>query len=212
MMFDFHTHRKPKVACSALVNCFPEAFDAQVKGCFSVGIHPWYVRKIEDEEGYWENLTSILNLPQVLAIGEVGIDRVAKTSLDLQMDVFARQVELSEKLGKPLVIHAVHADDLIFYFKRKLKPLQPWAIHGFRSKPVVLKKYLDAGFYVSFGERCNVDALCEMPFDRMFLETDESLLPIEEIYDRVANIRGVSMQELERQLDENLHRFLGRAL
>ncbi|MBE6287288.1 MAG: TatD family deoxyribonuclease [Mediterranea massiliensis] len=213
MIFDFHTHREPQIPYKALVNCSPEVLATKsLEGYYSVGIHPWNVQQAVGSEEYWQNFSSLLSRPEVLAVGEAGIDRSSGVLLDVQEAFFVQQIRVSEELGKPLIIHAVHADDRMLYLRKKMKPSQPWAVHGFRAKPVAMKSYLEAGFYISFGERCNEESLRQIPADRLFLETDESMLPIEEIYERAAKVRNVSSKELEGQLAANLYRFFGRVL
>ena len=82
---DIHTHRQPEVPGEAIVNCFPETFVPQQEGWYSVGIHPWYIASssvsLADKKRCLERL---LYHPQVLAIGEVGLDKLADASLPLQ--------------------------------------------------------------------------------------------------------------------------------
>lgn len=89
---DIHTHRQPEVPGEAIVNCFPETFVPQQEGWYSVGIHPWYIASsgvsLADKKRCLERL---LYHPQVLAIGEVGLDKLADASLPLQGEVFEYQ-------------------------------------------------------------------------------------------------------------------------
>ena len=52
-------------------------------------------------------LERVVELPCVVAVGEVGLDALRGASLALQEFVFRRQVEISEAVGKPLVLHVV---------------------------------------------------------------------------------------------------------
>ena len=80
--------------------------------------------------------------------------------------------------GKPLVIHLVKAVDELLKVKRDLRPSNPWIIHGFRGKAALAEEYLKHGFYLSFGEKYQEVALCRVPADRLFIETDESEVSI----------------------------------
>ena len=64
---DIHTHRRPQVPGTAIVNCFPESFVPQTEGWYSVGIHPWYIASfaasLNDSKARFEDL---LDHPQVL--------------------------------------------------------------------------------------------------------------------------------------------------
>ena len=72
---DIHTHCQPEVPGEAIVNCFPETFVPQLEGWYSVGIHPWYITtstvSLAEKKRCLEEL---LYHPQVLAMGEAGLD------------------------------------------------------------------------------------------------------------------------------------------
>ena len=81
----------------------------------------------------------------------------------------------------------------------------PWIVHGFRGNARVASQLLDAGFYLSYGERFNPEALAVTPADRLLAETDESLLPIDEIHRRLAASRQVTVEELVAGISHVLH-------
>ena len=111
---------------------------------------------------------------------------------------------LSEEVGKQLVIHLVKAVDELLKVKRDLRPSNPWIIHGFRGKAALVEEYLKHGFYLSFGEKYQEAALCRVPADRLFIETDESEVSIGELYARAAEVRGISPEELGETLRRNV--------
>lgn len=141
---------------------------------------------------------------QVLAVGEAGLDKLADAPMDLQVEVFRCQACLAEEVGKPLVIHLVKAVDELLKVKRDLRPSNPWIIHGFRGKAALVEEYLKHGFYLSFGEKYQEAALCRVPADRLFIETDESEVSIGELYARAAEVRGISPEELGETLRRNV--------
>ena len=144
---DIHTHRRPQVPGTAIVNCFPESFVPQTEGWYSVGIHPWYIASfaasLNDSKARFEEL---LDHPQVLAVGEAGLDKLAEAPLTLQIEVFEYQARLAEEADKPLIIHLVKAVDELLKLKQKIRPVKPWIIHGFRGKAALAEEYLRHGF------------------------------------------------------------------
>lgn len=191
--FDIHTHHKPLQGV-AIQNGYPEDFVAEEGGFYSVGIHPWNAHLASG--AMLQMLAACAVHKQVVAIGEVGIDKHSQASLPVQIELFKQQVALSESLHKPLVIHAVKAMDELLAVKRLLKPTQPWIIHGFRGNATVAKIYVDHGFYLSMGEKFQSESLLAIPDNRLFLETDESLLSIADIYNKVAKEKKVPMEQL----------------
>lgn len=84
-----------------------------------------------------------------------------------------------------MILHVVKAFPEIMALRKSLKPTQQWIIHGFRGKPQLAESLLRAGFDISLGEHFNPASAAIIPPSRLFAETDESLLPIEEIVDRM---------------------------
>lgn len=202
---DIHTHHLPQLPGTAIANCYPEAFSPREGGWYSIGIHPWRISSAE-------NLLSreLVANPQVLAIGEAGLDKLTGISIDIQLKVFESQARLSMEVGKPLIIHLVKAVDELLRLKQTLHPSNPWIIHGFRGKAALAKEYLRHGFYLSFGEKYQAEALEATPSDRLFLETDESLVPISQLYRRAAEIRGIDVSQLEENIRQNVGRVFFR--
>ena len=61
---------------------------------------------------------------------------------------------------------------------------------------------LTGGMY--FGEKYQEEALRVTPADRLFLETDESSVPVADLYSRAAEVRRVSLAELTEAIRENI--------
>lgn len=203
MIFDVHTHQLPLCSGTAIVNCsFPETFVPSKGEYYSVGIHPWSLSDgVKEEE--WARLEHLLSHPQVLAVGEAGLDRLVSVPFSQQTAVFYRQASLAETVHKPLIIHLVRAADELLRIYKKISPRQPWIIHGFRGKAQQAMQLLRHGFFLSFGERYQEDALRLTPVDKLFIETDESSVPIEELYVRAACVRNISPEALKETVCRN---------
>lgn len=201
---DIHTHPMPPLPGTAIVSCTPESFRPQPGGWYSVGIHPW---EVTEEEPDWERLRSLLQHPQVVALGEAGLDKLAAAPLARQAAVLEQQARMADAAGKPLVLHVVRAADELLRLQRLLRPAVPWLIHGFRGKPEAARMYLRHGFCLSFGARYHPDALKLVPDDLLLLETDESSLPIELLLRQAADVRGVTAEALRAALQANVRRL-----
>ena len=181
---DFHTHKVPS----------ERDVIAIVDGRETWGIHPWKA----DEEFACPDLSG------KLAIGECGLDGLRGPSMERQEEVFIQQIKLSEEAEKPLIIHCVKALDRLLQLHKDLKPKQMWMLHGFRGKPQQLRSLLDAGFFVSFGFAFNDESLRICPIDRLLLETDaDEERSIEELYNNVANLRGINSTNLLEAMTKN---------
>lgn len=178
LISDIHTHIIP-VKAGTGVYCLPfgvtEIPDGQI--C-SVGIHPWNAAEDLGEGLLW--VEKMLLRPEVACVGEVGFDKLRGPLQNIQETAFVRQVELSEKYRKPVIVHSVRSTDILLSMKRNLHPAMPWVIHGFRGGAGLAKEILDHGMSVSFGIRSNPEALRYVGLDRLLAETDE--------YDRLGDV------------------------
>lgn len=170
---DIHSHRK-ELACDGktLVSISPS--DAMEPcGNYSVGIHPWVTAERAVTLADLKGLVKAARDPRVAAIGECGFDRLRGGSLELQAALFDFHARLAERLDKPLIIHAVRADDLLLAAARRLRPRPgQWIIHGFRGKPEAAQRLLNAGFSLSIGEKFNPGTIKIIPPERLYRETD----------------------------------------
>lgn len=204
MIKDIHTHRAD--AREAVISVNPWEFNPVEGLYYSVGIHPWQVGRATDAD--FDRLAECATSGNVLMIGECGIDKLRGGELSMQTGVLERHIALSEQVCKPLVLHCVRASNELCRLRRQLRPSMPWIVHGFRGNAHVASQLLDAGFYLSYGERFNPEALAITPADRLLAETDESLLPIDEIHRRLAASRQIEVVEFVRHVEEVVKELL----
>lgn len=199
MFIDIHTHNNSKLEFSAIQNLnFPEAekvFTTKDKGFFSIGFHPWHADEFSNES--FLKLTNWANDKRLIAIGECGLDKYSKVSFEKQLFVFEQQIALSEKVNKPLIIHCVGYFNELFEIKKRWYPKQLWIIHGFRGKPELAKQVLKAECALSFGEHYNSESVKATPIDKLFVETDESSMFIEEIYHNLSTVKFCNAEDLD---------------
>ena len=141
---------------------------------------------------------------RVVALGEAGLDRLRGCPLDIQISVFRREVALAEEYGLPMVIHCVRAINELIQLKKELRPRQPWIIHGFRGKEGVVLDLLRHNCYLSFGARFQEEAVRAVPLERLFIETDEAPESIGDVCRSIAQVRGVSPEELAEAVNKNV--------
>lgn len=201
MILDAHSHdihRRNAIACVS-----PEAFAPEEGQYYCVGIHPW------DSENVSASALRLLHEvaahPQVVAVGEAGIDKLKGASIEKQMEIFAMQAEIASRLHKPLIVHAVKSLDEILAAKKREHPPVPWIWHGFRGNRHTAETLVKHGFLLSFGERFNAEAVVATPDNALLVETDMSQLPIEKIIEKIASAKGISPHALTQIIASNLH-------
>lgn len=188
MILDIHTHR-PAPYPDGVVSL--RNFDVNpVEGqLYSAGIHPWDTVDVPGDDTF-ARLEKLAREKQVVMIGECGVDPAKGAPLFRQLQILKRQIDLSERLNKPLLLHCVKSADIIMGLKRDLNPRQPWIIHGFRGKPEQARQLTGKGICLSFGEKFNPATVISMADDMILAETDESLLSITEIIEALSRAAG----------------------
>lgn len=217
MLIDVHTHlnfpedpQELHLYNLIVTEMKPEVPDS---GYFSAGIHPWFIS--EDSDSAFENLENIVKLDQCLAIGECGLDSLRGPAPEIQQRIFQHQVQLAESVSKPIIIHAVRSYNSLIRIKKSLKSKVPWVLHGFSGNPQQFNELLRHGFYFSVGpgslpRLIKHEILAQIPFDKLFLETDESEKSLFSLYQEMAIQMQVEMTQLESLINSNFRNIFLR--
>ena len=215
---DIHTHTEEyRENLLQIVNLDLEVACPE-QGYYSYGIHPWALDKVDfQSEKALQILEEKLKLPQVVALGEAGLDKMHKESFERQIELFERQIELSEALQKPMILHDVKSHNEIIALRKKHKAKQPWILHGFNGTEQDIQQLTGQGLNLSVGEsllhleRKITKSLKNIPLELLFLETDMADVGIETIYEAAAKTLGIDIDVLQRQLFANFARLFKHA-
>ncbi len=150
----------------------------------TVGIHPHDAKQCNDKT--LDELQKLARDPQVVAIGECGLDYNRDFSpRPIQNRWFEEQVKLACTLKMPLFLHEREADQkLIEILSHYQSELPPTVIHCFTGNQDVLEKYLSMGFYIGItGWICDErrgqhlhSLVKKIPLDHLMIETDAPFL------------------------------------
>ena len=201
IFFDFHHHKSHN--SYGIYNLHQE--EILPENYFSIGIHP------KDIDGNWqENLEKVKEISQqqnCAAIGECGLDALINIDENLQKKVFEAQILWANEIQKPVIIHCVRKFQELIPFQKIAKI--PMIIHGFNKKKAIADEMLKHGFYLSFGKSVlhsvSLQAIVkDFPLEKMFLETDDADFDIAELYQKVAELKEISLGKLQKQISNNL--------
>ena len=191
MIVDIHTHNT----------------QTQAQTIDTVGIHPWHAT---------DGDISAIEFAAVAAdaIGEIGLDFACDAPHEVQIAIFRAQLAIAERLEKPIVLHCVKAFEEVMRILRNYS-LKAVIFHGFIGSVEQAQRAVAQGYYLSFGERTfrspkTIEALRSTPLSHLFVESDESTTPIEEIYARIAELRGLPVAELTAATEENFRLIFNR--
>lgn len=208
MLFDSHTHNCSGNNYSIIsISVISDLFEGFCEKYFSLGIHPYNANLIEDNFLKIQQLASKKNC---LAIGEIGLDRLKGPDLEIQKQVFTKQIMIAESMGLPVILHCVKSWNEVAEIKRQINPQQTWVFHGF-NKVGILKSVLEHGLMIGIGASILTnkklqEALLNVPDEYLLLETDDAPVDIFEIYKKVSEIKQISLQALEEIVEQNFKR------
>jgi len=206
---NIHTHHPAEDGGIAIVNTAPENA-AAATGFISSGIHPWSIGS--DSEEALELLRKAAGLNHVLAIGECGLDKLRKTPMEVQERIFIEQIRIAEAVSKPLIIHCVKAFEQLLRINKSEKITVPFIIHGYNNNDQIAAQLQRHGMYLSFGKALLAEGsnaqhvLKDTAAELFFLETDDAAVPINSIFEKAAELRNISVDELRRQMMLNFKR------
>lgn len=146
----------------------------------AVGIHPNYAGEANDKQ--WTELVALAQHPEVVAVGETGLDRYWDyTPIDTQIDYFHRHIELSRKVDKPFIVHCRDAErDILDVLHEQAKQGEfKGVMHSFCGSWETAVRCLDWGMYFSFSGMLTFkkntglrELAAKIPQDRVMVETD----------------------------------------
>ena len=207
---NIHTHMAKAEANILQIINLDLSQACSVEGFFSFGIHPWALDSAVFQMGVaLECLETKLRLPNVVALGEAGLDKMHKTSFERQIELFERQIELSETMQKPMILHDVRSHNEIIALRKRHKAQQPWIVHGFNGTEQDIQQLIRQGVYLSVGEsllyphRKIYKSLKFIDLDYLFLETDMAKIGVETIYKTAADLLEMDLSVLQTRIFAN---------
>jgi TatD DNase family protein len=180
------------------------------QGLFTLGLHPWYIKDISLDKV----LTKIAKLkdhPHFIGLGECGLDRHKEEDFELQMKVFKEQLDFAHDNDiKLVVIHCVRAFSDLMAVLKQTKYRNKLFFHDYNGNLETTNELLKYESYFSFGYKLEntttkaYKSFCSLPLDRIFLETDDFEINIEKVYQLAAQIKKISLDDLQTQILKNL--------
>ncbi|MEI7866744.1 MAG: TatD family hydrolase [Candidatus Methylumidiphilus sp.] len=194
----------------------------------SVGVHP---NEQDCHEPTMEELAGRATHPQVVAIGETGLDYFrSEGDLAWQHDRFRTHIRAARQTGKPLIIHTRDAkEDTLRILREEGADEVGGVLHCFTEDWDTARLALDLNFYISFSGIVTFknatqiqDAARKVPADRYLVETDSPYLApiphrgkpnyphhVRHVAEFVADLREISLATLAEQTTRNYWKLFG---
>lgn len=196
----------------------------------AVGVHPENVYELDDSKLLW--LRDKSHDPKAVAIGEIGLDYhyPDNPDRDTQIKWFRAQLRLALEEKLPVVIHSRDAAaDTMEIMKEAASKGIVADIHCYSYSPEQALEYVKMGFYIGVGGVVTFkngkklkQTVDKIPLDRILLETDcpymapepfrgsrNSSVYLPYVVKAIADIKGVTPQEVIDITEQNARRFYG---
>ena len=194
----------------------------------ALGVHPTEVGDLNDETRAWLR-TQAASDPKCVAIGEIGLDYYWEdTPHEDQKREFLWQMDLARELGKPIIIHSREAARDTYDLMKEARAGEIGGVlHCYSYTREMAREFLEMDFYFGVGGVITFknsvklkEAAQYIPLDRIVLETDcpylapvpfrgkrNSSLYLPYVVEALAQVRGISEEEVLRATWENAHRL-----
>ncbi len=195
----------------------------------AVGWHPVDAIDMTEEDLKW--LEELSDHPKVVALGEMGLDyHWDKSPKEVQKEVFRKQINLAKKVKLPIVIHNREAtEDVVSILEEENAGEVGGIMHCYSGSLEIAKRCMDMNFYISFGGPVTFknakrpkEVAAEIPMDRLLIETDCPFLSphplrgkrnessyVKYIAEQIADLKGISVEELAQKTSDNAFRLFG---
>lgn len=186
------------------------------------GIHPQEAPSDErDLEELLALLEQRLDAPDVVAIGECGLDRrPGMPPADAQERALSAQLALARRRGLPVILHCVRAPGRLLELLEETGPLVAGGlVHGYGGAPDLIPRFAALNLSLSFGHlvgnpkatKARASAKATPP-ERLLVETDapeRAPAALAEHVRLLAELRGQPVAEIARCTAENARRLFG---
>ena len=197
----------------------------------SVGVHPDNEPENDDIDPDAEQLIALANShPACIAIGETGLDYYRVESAEgkeQQRARFREHIRAAIATSKPLIIHTRQAaEDTLMLMREEKADGIGGVMHCFTEELSIALRAIELNFHISisgivtFKNAAQVQEVARsIPLDRLLIETDAPYLApvpfrgkpnhpalVREVAQKVAELRGVPVDEIARQTTENFQR------
>ena len=190
----------------------------------TVGIHPCKVSDLNEER-----MGRLREFCHRVAVGEIGLDYYWMSDpKEVQREWFIRQLHLAKEENLPVVIHSRDASQETFdIMKAEHAGTTGGVIHCYSGSYEMAKEYVKLGYYLGIGgvvtfknSKVLKKVAAEIPLESIVVETDcpylapmphrgtrnsSAYLPL--VIEEIANLRGISTEEVEQVTYENACRL-----
>ena len=193
----------------------------------TVGLHP---NEIVNEYNNFSNIENLAySSKKIIGIGETGLDfHYGKENYLIQIEMFEKQINLANKLSKPVVVHTRSADEeTLSVLKNYSNTNINFIIHCFTGSVKFCEKLLNLGCYISFSGIITfknteeiIQSLKIVPLDKLLIETDSPYLSpvpfrgkknmpsnVKIVAEKVSSVKNIPFKDIAKHTTDNFYKI-----
>lgn len=190
----------------------------------TAGFHPSDAHKLKEAD--WDKLEEILQTEEISAVGEIGLDYYwDKTHVDIQEQVFKRQLALANKYQLPVAIHMRAATQDTFDILEAADVDKKGVMHCYTGSVEMAKRFISIGYLISLAGPLtfknaneNLEVAKEISLDKLLIETDSPFLTpqpyrgknnesayVSYVGEKLAEIKELEINKVQDQIYDNYY-------
>ena len=197
----------------------------------AAGIFPTDTDEVSEE--YWNEFVELVRSEEVSCVGEIGLDyhwEEDEKKQALQREYFIKQIKLAKEVNKPILVHSRDAIQDTFDIMKEYK--HHGLMHCYSGTKEMAKEFTKLGYYIALGgaitfknARHAVEVCESIDEEYLLSETDCPYMSPEPkrgtrnepcniplIVKKMAEVRGISEEDMAKVIDDNWTRFLEKLL
>ena len=192
-----------------------------------LGIHPEDAKNWDDQ--IIDKIKEYAKSNKVVGIGEIGLDYYwDKSNIELQKEIFIKQIQLANELNLPINIHDREAHKDTFDILKEYNKSSKVIMHCFSGSPEFANECIKEGWYIALGgvvtfknAKKMKEVAIQIPLDKLLLETDAPYLTpvpyrgkenqpayIKYTAEEIAKLRQIQIDELTKITTQNVKNIL----
>lgn len=199
----------------------------------AVGFHPEDVLSLTEED--WKAMETMMRRPEVIAIGEIGLDFYwdkDPAHHAIQEAVFLRQIDLANALDKPILIHSRDSIQRTHDLLKEHPVKRTGIMHCYSGSVEMANAFIKLGYYISLAgpvtfknAHVPVEVATRIDLDHLFIETDSPYLTphpyrgkrnesayVGLVGEKTAALKGLPVSQIQEKLEANYVKLFEKGL
>jgi TatD DNase family protein len=192
---------------------------------FALGLHPYFLDEYQAEHLLLLDELLHIHQTQVVAVGEIGLDKAISISMPLQQQLLQQQFALANKHNLPVILHHRQSHNELIRCLKSHPVARGGVVHAFSGSLQEAHTYIELGFKLGVGgvityprAQKTRNVIAQLPLDSLLLETDAPDMPLSgrqgkrnspeylpEVLEALSQLRPESKSYIEQVTTDNFN-------